>query len=307
MGWFRTWLDGVAAAGRPVLLAGFSGGAAFAGGLALADPARYTGVAIMYGTLPFDAGVPVDAGRLAHLPVFIAQGDADQVIPNELLSRTWEYVLSESGAPADAHRDPGGHGLRGSVVSALGEWIAHRVRFLENHQAPVPGPRRAPEWSTMAGGALPARHGSHPDVSWAIPQQQLSDNSPEELQEQLLAHIGSLDGVAVGPSHISVPGARALTLDDSSAGVDGFLVSSVGEFAHLHPPQDGSLHLVLPPDQAADLVTKGYGRMHPWAGTRLAVGFVMVYGPRDAEELDVVRRIVEASYNFARGRIGSAT
>ncbi|OZD65487.1 luciferase domain-containing protein [Rhodococcus sp. 06-1460-1B] len=307
MGWFRTWLDDFAAAGRPVMLAGFSGGAAFAGGLALADPARYAGVAIMYGTLPFDAGVPVDAGRLAHLPVFIAQGDADQVIPVELLSRTWEYVLSESGAPADSHRDPGGHGMSASVVSALGEWIAYRLRFRENHQVPVPGPRRAIEWSTMAGGALPARHGSHPDVSWAIPQQQLSDNSPVELQEQLLAQIGSLDGVAVGPSHISVPGARALTLDDSSAGVDGFLVPSVGEFAHLHPPQDGSLHLVLPSDQAADLVTKGYGRMHPWAGTRLAVGFVLVYGPRDAEELDVVRRIVETSYNFAQGRIGSAT
>ena len=120
MGWFRTWLDDFAAAGRPVMLAGFSGGAAFAGGLALADPAPYAGVAVMYGTLPFDAGVPVDAGRLAHLPVFIAQGDADQVIPAELLSRTWEYVLSESGAPADAHRDPGGHGMSASVVSVLG-------------------------------------------------------------------------------------------------------------------------------------------------------------------------------------------
>ncbi|MDV8022588.1 luciferase family protein [Rhodococcus sp. IEGM 1330] len=307
MAWFRTWLDDVAAAGRPVVIAGFSGGAAFAGGLALADPARYVGAAIMYGTLPFDAGIPVDAGRLSHLPVFIAQGDTDQVIPAELLSRTWEYVLSESGAPADAHRDPGGHGLSASVVSGLGEWIAHRLRFIESQQYPVPGPRRAIEWSTMKGGTLPARHGSHPDVSWAIPQQQLSDNSPVELQEQLLAQIGSLDGVAVGPSHISVPGSRALTLDDSSAGVDGFLVPSVGEFAHLHPPQDGSLHLVLPPDQAADLVTKGYGRMHPFAGTRLAVGFAMVYGPRDTEELDVVRRIVEASYNFARGGIRSVT
>ena len=37
MAWFRTWLDDVAPAGRPVLLVGFSGGAAFAGGLLLAD------------------------------------------------------------------------------------------------------------------------------------------------------------------------------------------------------------------------------------------------------------------------------
>ena len=38
MRWFRGWLDAVAPAGRPVVLVGFSGGAAFAGGLVLTDP-----------------------------------------------------------------------------------------------------------------------------------------------------------------------------------------------------------------------------------------------------------------------------
>ncbi|HEX8779760.1 MAG TPA: phospholipase, partial [Nocardioides sp.] len=69
MAWFRTWLDDVAPEGRPVVLVGFSGGAAFAGGLVLDDPARYAGAAVLYGTLPFDAGLSVDAGRLANLPV----------------------------------------------------------------------------------------------------------------------------------------------------------------------------------------------------------------------------------------------
>ena len=68
MGWFRGWLDDVAPAGRPVLLVGFSGGAAFAGGLVLDDPSRYAGAAILYGTLPFDAGLDTDTGRLANLP-----------------------------------------------------------------------------------------------------------------------------------------------------------------------------------------------------------------------------------------------
>ena len=62
MAWFREWLDAEAGE-RPVVLVGFSGGAAFAGGLLLADPARWAGVAVLLGTLPFDAGVPVDAGR----------------------------------------------------------------------------------------------------------------------------------------------------------------------------------------------------------------------------------------------------
>src|SRR3954463_1628647 len=93
MTWFRTWLDAAAPAGRPVLLVGFSGGAAFAGGLVLDDPARYAGAAVLYGTLPFEAGVPVTPGRLTGTAIFVAQGDADHVIPRELLDRTWDYVV----------------------------------------------------------------------------------------------------------------------------------------------------------------------------------------------------------------------
>lgn len=304
--WFRTWLDSVAPIGRPVILVGFSGGAAFAGGLALGDPARYAGAAILYGTMPFDAGVPIDAGRLAHLPIFIAQGDGDRVIPAELLSRTWEYVTGESGAPADAHRDPGGHGLSAPIVSALGEWIAARVHFIADRQVPTPGPRSDVDWPTVTGGRLSVRRGGHPRVSWSIPQQQQSETAPVTLQEKLLEDIACLPGVAVGPSHISVPGARALTIADANAGSENFLVPSAHEFAHLHPSYDGSLHLMLPADQAADLVAHGRGRMHPWAGTRLAVGFVMVYGPRDDDEVRLVGQIVEASYAFASNGVASS-
>lgn len=51
MSWFRDWLDAVAppGAGRPVAVIGFSGGAAFAGGLLLADLARWAGAA---GSVP---------------------------------------------------------------------------------------------------------------------------------------------------------------------------------------------------------------------------------------------------------------
>lgn len=126
MGWFRTWLDGVAPVGRPVILVGFSGGAAFAGGLVLSDPFRYAGAAILYGTIPFDAGVPVTTCRLANLPVFVAQGDSDQVIPRELLDRTWAYLLTESGAPTEAYRDPGGHGITPLALQRLAAWLQER-------------------------------------------------------------------------------------------------------------------------------------------------------------------------------------
>lgn len=123
MAWFRTWLDEAAPDGRPVILVGFSGGAAFAGGLVLQDPQRFAGAAILYGTLPFDAGVPVSPGRLAGLRAFVAQGDQDRVIPAELLERTWTYLLTDSAASTHARRDPGGHQITGETLGELRGWI----------------------------------------------------------------------------------------------------------------------------------------------------------------------------------------
>lgn len=127
MAWFRAWLDDVAPPGRPVLLVGFSGGAAFAGGLVLADPRRYAGAAILYGTLPFDAGVPVDDGRLAGLAVLLAHGDADAVIPRELLDRTWAYLHGPAGAVVTTRRDPGGHAITVDTLGALSTWVGSLV------------------------------------------------------------------------------------------------------------------------------------------------------------------------------------
>jgi len=94
-----------------------------AGGLLLSDPERFAGAAILYGTLPFDAGVPVTPGGLAGRSVFVAQGEQDTVIPRELLDRTWNYILGDSGASVRARRDPGGHGISGQTLAELGFWL----------------------------------------------------------------------------------------------------------------------------------------------------------------------------------------
>jgi len=122
MDWFRAWVD-EAAADRPVVLVGFSGGGAFAGGLLLDDPARWAGAGILFATLPWDAGVPTGAGRLDGARVLVMQGDADTVIPLELQRRTWDYLVEESGADLASHRTPGGHGLDQQSVAHLAAWI----------------------------------------------------------------------------------------------------------------------------------------------------------------------------------------
>ncbi|MGE9807973.1 luciferase family protein [Janibacter sp. G1551] len=303
MAWFRAWLDDVAPAGRQVIVVGFSGGGAFAGGLALSDPARFSGAGVLFATLPFDAGVAVTTGRLAHLPVFVAQGDQDHVIPAELLSRTWRYLLEDSGAPVVAHRTDGGHGLTMAVVASLGRWIAERLTYATHHPVPAPGRPELVSWATLPDGALPIRSGPTPEITWRIPQQQMSQNAPADLQERLASTVAELEGVSVGPSHISVPGARGFTMPDGGGDDQAFLVPSVREFAHLHPREDGSLHVALPPAHAADLVAKGWGRAHPLAGSRLTPGFVMVFGPRDEDELTVVQAILRTSYHHARGGV----
>jgi len=304
MAWFREWLDGVAPSGRPVVLVGFSGGAAFAGGLVLSDPTRFAGGAILYGTLPFDAGVPVGPSRLAGTPMFVAQGDADQVIPRELLDRTWFYLLTESGAPVEAHRDPGGHGISPATLHRLASWLRARLNYVTDNAATSDWPA---SWAAIPGGTLPARSGSRPEVNWAIPQQQLSDNAPRHLQETLFARVAGLPEVSSGPSQISVPGARGLTLPEGRGPAQAYLVPEVREFAHLHPEYDGSLHLALPTNLAADVVAQGWGTPHPWAGSRLTAGFTLIFGPRDEAELEIIAGIVQASYAYAAGTASRAS
>ena len=153
--------------------------------------------------------------------------------------------------------------------------------------------------------SLPARRGPRPRTTPVNPHQQLDQNAPLHLQEALFEWARDLPGVSVGPSRISVPGARAFILDEKLAAgpPEAFMVGR--EFAHLHPPYDGSLHLMLPEDAAEAVIAKGWGELHPVARWGwLPPTALMVYGPRDEEELQVVWSIVQASYMFARGEKG---
>ncbi|MDQ2788157.1 MAG: DUF5519 family protein [Actinomycetota bacterium] len=91
------------------------------------------------------------------------------------------------------------------------------------------------------------------------------------MQEALFSRIAELDGVVTAPSAVSVPGARAFCLPprrvpsgDAGGSSEAFMVAEVGEFAHLHPSHDGSLHLVLPIRLARDALTKGWGWRTRW-------------------------------------------
>jgi phospholipase/carboxylesterase len=135
-----------------------------------------------------------------------------------------------------------------------------------------------------------------------MPHQQLSQNAPAEVQEALFARAKELPGVSVAASGISVPGARAFVLADEVAKGPPEAVMVGREFAHLHPPYDGSLHLALPADAAAEVERLGWGQLHPLARAGgMPPTIVMVFGPRDAEELETAWTILRASHAFASG------
>lgn len=141
----------------------------------------------------------------------------------------------------------------------------------------------------------PAPATTHPSIDHPHPHQQLNQNAPFELQEQLFDRARGLPGVTVADSLVSVPGARAFHLDEQLAAGPAAAFQRGTEFAHLHPSDDGSLHLTLPPKVYEAVLAAGWGEPHPISGT------MMLFGPRDTDELETVWRILQASYRYATG------
>jgi phospholipase/carboxylesterase len=139
------------------------------------------------------------------------------------------------------------------------------------------------------------RRGPRPQTTNTNPHTQLDQNAPLALQEKLFEIGKSLSGVAVGRSLVSVPGARAFHLPGCSHRHGSFIVEC--EFAHLHPSHDGSLHMTIPSELVDEVIANGWGERHPLAGKHgLPDNIIMVYGPRDEEELAVVAELLQASH-----------
>ena len=147
------------------------------------------------------------------------------------------------------------------------------------------------------------RAGARPRATRTNPHTQLDQNAPVRLQEEVFLLAHGLPGVVVGPSHVSVPGARAFHLPACSRPADdGFMLER--EFAHLHPSSDGSLHMSLPSKMVDTVIANGWAEYHPLAGKHgLPKNIVMVYGPRDETELAIVGALVRASHEGACVRL----
>lgn len=152
---------------------------------------------------------------------------------------------------------------------------------------------------------LPQRRGLRPETTDINPHRQLTQNAPAELQDALWDRMTCLPATETGPSLVSVPGARAIFVCSYCAGGPASAFMKSREFAHIHPVDDGSLHVTLPDKVRDEALNKGWAEPHPLIARGIVPrSVVMLYGPRDPDEVEVVWTLVQESHRFASAAAG---
>jgi hypothetical protein len=129
-----------------------------------------------------------------------------------------------------------------------------------------------------------------------MPHIQRDQLGSEDLQQVLMARFFALPDVEERQTIVSDPRARAMWLRDGVPTGDPDAFFAGREFGHFHP-WDRSMHLVLPMDVARDAVAAGWADVHPAVALLgLPENRLMVYGPRDDGELEVVYGLLLGAY-----------
>ena len=147
---------------------------------------------------------------------------------------------------------------------------------------------------------LPVRAGEKPQTGPSMPHLQLSDNSNDETYLALADWLFSLEHVEERPTRVSIPSTRAAWIVESYEGVPPGLNR---EFTHIHTkPGPGSQHISLPKEAASEAVAKGWGEYHPIDDQIPDFDLIMVFAPRDIQDLETVKLITMQGYKFVLGQ-----
>lgn len=112
-----------------VVLLGFSMGAALALSVAMTNPRRFAGLAVLSGYLSDDLTVGLDLGEgVEQLPVLIQHGTNDPVVD---IAHVREAVgkLRRLGAAIEYQEYPMGHEIGLESVAPLSHWLAWALRI----------------------------------------------------------------------------------------------------------------------------------------------------------------------------------
>lgn len=151
--------------------------------------------------------------------------------------------------------------------------------------------------------SLPARAGSRPQVRGIAPQRQRTDKSSSDVYWSLVAGMRRLID-----DRENALLERTSCFEKNSSGLfssEPITRTCGGEVCHAHP-SDGSMHMTLHPADANVVLEKGWGERHPlarggWCRRFVPREFVLIYAPRDLEEVDVAMEIISAAVWWVAG------
>ncbi|WP_052077573.1 luciferase domain-containing protein [Rhodococcoides fascians] len=144
---------------------------------------------------------------------------------------------------------------------------------------------------------LERRPGPRPTIApYPIPHRQLNDRGTSALTERLIAAV-TAEASSDGPFHLERSRferrGEALYLSDLRS-ASPWISRTKGEIVHVHETE-GSLHVVLQPDDAQTVISAGWGELHPLAGRPvfgLPETYVFLYAPRDSDDADRIESII---------------
>ncbi|KAF7884383.1 uncharacterized protein EAF02_004719 [Botrytis sinoallii] len=179
-----------------------------------------------------------------------------------------------------------------------------------------------PGYIQAARKTLPFRSGPRPKVAGIAPQRQISQYGSRAMYELLCTSLSNFahrhsDKLKTGVSCFEKKGLALFSLKPINTTCNG-------EICHVHH-SDNSYHMNLHPEDAAIVLENGWGERHPMAGASApqAVAdffsylpislsawfsprvvpeqFVLIYAPRNKDELQVVCHIIEAAAFWVSG------
>lgn len=134
------------------------------------------------------------------------------------------------------------------------------------------------------------------------------DSSSDIFEQLLLTAVEEIAGkhsahVVVRTSMLEKSG-EALLIADHITTPHSIAGNTKREIAHVHAGAGSgeySMHMCLSPVDCKEAITKKWGERMTLAGSFVPHEYLIIYTPRTKEELEVVKRIVNAAILFMTG------
>ncbi|CEJ91888.1 hypothetical protein VHEMI07573 [[Torrubiella] hemipterigena] len=197
---------------------------------------------------------------------------------------------------------PGGlpYNFIGFTIQAVGLLFAHRDTTSADTVRTAPANHQNARTRYLPD--LTPRKTPRPLIpGYSAPHRQASQQGDETLVATLNGYLASLAesnaGLVIKGSGLELSTYPALwTVEEETPA--HVLKTTGGEIAHVHP--EGSAHMVLSLADAAEVLEKGWGEMHPLAGRvgRLPISYIMIYAPRNDTEVLVWKMMADAAVAY---------